>query len=75
MRKRTVSIYIRVTGEEKKRILRNATMCRLPVSEYLRQLANGHQPAGVPGFALEEEAPANADTTQAAKPELYPHWP
>lgn len=48
MRTRTVGIYIRVTEQEKKRIERFAKKCGLSVSEYLRQLANGHTPNEIP---------------------------
>ena len=47
-RKRTVGINIRVTDSEKKRIARNAKRCKLSVSEYLRQLANGYAPQELP---------------------------
>lgn len=47
-RKRNVAIHIRVTKDEKKRIVRNAMRCRLTVSEYLRQLANGYHPTELP---------------------------
>lgn len=40
-RKRNVGINIRVTEQEKRKILRNAGKCKLSVSEYLRQLATG----------------------------------
>lgn len=48
MRNRTYGINIRVTEQEKKRIERYAKKCRLSVSEYLRQLANGHTPNEIP---------------------------
>lgn len=41
---RNVGINIRVTEQEKKKIVRNAKRCKLSVSEYLRQLANGMEP-------------------------------
>lgn len=47
-RNRTVGINIRVSEQEKKRIFRNAKKCKLSVSEYLRQLANGHDPQELP---------------------------
>ena len=43
-RKRNTGINIRVTPEEKKLFQRRAKACRLSLSEYLRQLANGHSP-------------------------------
>lgn len=48
MRKRDLGINIRVTVQEKNRIERNAKKCRLSVSEYLRQLANGYTPNEIP---------------------------
>ena len=53
-RKRTVGINIRVTPQEKKRIVRFAKKCRLSVSEYLRQLAEGYTPQLLPGQELYE---------------------
>ena len=47
-RKRNVGINIRVTPEEKKKIERNAKICRLTVSEYLRQLAMKNKPKELP---------------------------
>lgn len=47
-RSRTIGINIRVTEQEKKRIIRNAKKCKLGMSEYLRQLANGHDPQELP---------------------------
>jgi len=44
MRNRTFGINIRVTEQEKKRIEKYAKKCKLSVSEYLRQLANGYEP-------------------------------
>ena len=44
MRERTCGINIRVTAQEKNRITRRAKKCGLTVSEYLRQLAKGHEP-------------------------------
>ena len=49
MRNRTVGINIRVSEPEKNRINRNAKKCKLSVSEYLRQLANGYAPKELPG--------------------------
>ena len=48
MRNRTFGINIRVSEKEKKRIENYAKKCRLSVSEYLRQLANGHTPNEIP---------------------------
>ena len=47
-RKRTSVINLRVTPAEKERIERFAKKCRLSVSEYLRQLANGYAPRELP---------------------------
>ncbi len=44
MRERTCGINIRVTSQEKTKISRHAKKYGLTVSEYLRQLANGHEP-------------------------------
>ena len=52
MRNRTAGINIRVTDQEKKKILRNAEKCKLSVSEYLRQLANGYAPKELPNDRL-----------------------
>ena len=41
---RNVGINIRVTEQEKKKIIRNAKRCKLSVSEYLRQIAEGREP-------------------------------
>lgn len=51
-RKRTYGINIRVTQAEKERITRNAMRCKLSVSEYLRQLANGYAPRELPNDKL-----------------------
>ena len=51
-RKRTVDINIRVTDSDKKRIERYAKKCKLSVSEYLRQLANGYTPRELPKARL-----------------------
>lgn len=47
-RKRTTGINICVTPEEKKKYCRLAKRCRLSLSEYLRQLANGYTPKELP---------------------------
>ena len=51
-RKRTYGINIRVTGQEKERFTRNSKRCKLSVSEYLRQLANGYEPKELPNDKL-----------------------
>ena len=48
MRKRNTGINIRVTYEEKKSIEKNADICDLSVSEYLRKLALGFKPKELP---------------------------
>ncbi len=53
-RKRTSVINIRVTPKEKQRIERYAAMCKLSVSEYLRQLANGYAPRELPAGLIED---------------------
>ena len=49
MRERNKGINIRVTKQEKTRIEKNAKRCKLSVSEYVRQLANGYEPQELPG--------------------------
>ena len=44
MKIRTVGINVRVTPDEKRKILRNSRQCGLNLSEYLRKLALGYQP-------------------------------
>ena len=53
-RKRTSVINIRVTPKEKQRIERYAAKCKLSVSEYLRQLANGYAPRELPAGLIED---------------------
>ena len=48
MRNRNVGINIRVTENEKKRIVLLAGKCGMSVSEYLRRLATGYSPREVP---------------------------
>ena len=52
-RKRKLGINIRVTPEEKEKIEKNASKCRLSTSEYLRQLAMKHKPKEMPSEELE----------------------
>ncbi len=42
-RKRTAAVNIRVTETEKRKMERNARLCGLGLSAYLRELAMGHQ--------------------------------
>lgn len=60
MRNRTFGINIRVTEKEKKRIEKYAKKCKLSVSEYLRQLANGYEPR-IYESVLEEFPQSNQD--------------
>ncbi len=55
MRNRNVGINIRVSEKEKERIIKNADKCQLTVSEYLRKLANGHEPKELPNGKIFEE--------------------
>ena len=48
MRKRDKSIQVMVTEPEKKRIMRKAKRCGLSISDYFRELADGHNPAEYP---------------------------
>ena len=41
MRNKTLGINVRVTPEEKERLLKNADYCALSLSEYLRRLGLG----------------------------------
>ena len=41
MRSKTLGINVRVTPEEKKKLLQNADYCALSMSEYLRRLGLG----------------------------------
>jgi len=48
MRKRTIQIHLRATEQERLHYQRNAQKCGLSLSEYLRKLANGHEPQALP---------------------------
>jgi hypothetical protein len=48
MRERTYQINFRATENERTRYIRNAKKCGLSLSEYLRKLANGHEPKSLP---------------------------
>lgn len=48
MRERTFQIHLRATEKERLRYMRNAKKCGLSLSEYLRKLANGHDPKSLP---------------------------
>ncbi|HPE96143.1 MAG TPA: hypothetical protein PLT66_08775 [Bacillota bacterium] len=81
-RKRIYGINIRVTQAEKERIERNAKRCKLTVSEYLRQLANGYEPRELPNdnlynlcrdieFMKEEYGMSNPEFAQYLAESLY----
>jgi len=44
---KTTRLYMRVTPQQKKRILQIAEKCGLPQSEYIRQMALGYSPRTV----------------------------
>ena len=48
MNEKTEQIYMRVTPQEKNRIIANAEKCKLSVSEYIRQRCLGFAPREVP---------------------------
>jgi len=48
MRTRNTHINIRTTPQEKAQYQRNARKCGLPLSEYLRKLANDYEPQSAP---------------------------
>lgn len=54
MKIRTVGINVRVSLDEKKRILRNSRQCGLSLSEYLRQLALGFEPRPIQAHEFDE---------------------
>ena len=54
MRERTTQINIRATETERRRYIRNAKRCGLSLSEYLRKLANGHEPKTLPPLEYNE---------------------
>lgn len=54
MRERTCQINIRATEHERHRYIRNARRCGLTLSEYLRKLANGHEPKPLPPLEYHE---------------------
>lgn len=53
MKIRTVGINVRVSPNEKRRILHNSKMCGLSLSEYLRKLALGYEPRPVQPYEFE----------------------
>jgi len=56
MRIRNTHINVRTTPQEKARFQRNAKKCGLPLSEYLRKLANGYEPQAAPSKEYAELA-------------------
>ena len=48
MRERTVAINIRVTENEKRKMVRNANLCGLSLSEYLRKVGLGKEVRALP---------------------------
>ena len=54
MRKRNTHINIRTTPEEKARFEKNANICGLSLSEYLRMLANRYEPKQLPPLDFQE---------------------
>ena len=48
MRERTVQINFRATENERRLYIRNAKKCGLSLSEYIRKLANRHDPKALP---------------------------
>ena len=67
MRSKTVGIYMRVTPEEKEKLLLNADYCGLSLSEYLRSLGLGKDLKAVTNeknyriFRMLSELKSNAD--------------
>jgi len=54
MRTRETHINVRTTPEEKERFERNARLCGMSLSAYLRTLANGHTPKVLPPLEYSE---------------------
>jgi antitoxin component of RelBE/YafQ-DinJ toxin-antitoxin module len=54
MNKKTGSIELRVSAEEKSRFAMSAKKCGLSLSEYLRMLANGYKPKPLPPIEYRE---------------------
>lgn len=52
-REREKVIQIRVTENEKKRIMQNAKKCKMSVSSYVRELANEHTPKAFPQHLID----------------------
>ena len=52
-KEKTTSVYVRVTPEEKQKIVSNAAKCGLSVSEFLRQRGAGFVPKVIPNYAAE----------------------
>ena len=52
MKSKSKGVFFSVTEQEKKRIKKNAALCGLNTSEYLRQRALGYAPQAVPPDAF-----------------------
>lgn len=52
-REREKVIQIRVSEQEKKRIMQNAKKCKTSVSSYVRELANGYTPKAYPQHLID----------------------
>ena len=50
---KTDSVYVRVTPDEKRKIVSNAAQCGLSISEFLRQRGAGFAPKVIPNDAAE----------------------
>ena len=71
MRSKNYGINVRVTEQEKQKLLENARFCSLPLSEYLRRLGlgkegqSGHHGAGLPPVSDAERPESGASTASA----------
>lgn len=52
-REREKVIQIRVSEQEKKRIMQNAKKCKMSISSYVRELANGYTPKAYPQHLID----------------------
>lgn len=52
MNNKKIGLYLTVTAAEKRRIKKNAALCGLKQSEYIRQRALGYAPKAVPPDAF-----------------------
>ena len=70
MRSKNYGINVRVTEQEKQKLLENARFCSLSLSEYLRRLGlgkevSGHHGAGLPPVSDAERPESGASTASA----------